>query len=363
MKCLAPNDPNNQWGDLCPNAIPSYLFAILFGATTIAHITQAILYKKWYSFVIIMGGLWQTAAFIFRSMSIHDQTKEIFYTVWFILILCAPLWINAYVYMVMGRMVYNFLPKGKTFGVPAHRFGLIFVCLDIVSFFVQIGGASMASGSNVSAKQMLLGIHVYMIGIAVQQIFIFLFLALTIRFQLGLREVTPTRDLTSAKRLLYVVYAVLGLITIRIIFRLIEYSNGLKSTIPSKEAYMYVFDSLPMFVALLLLNIMHPGRVMPGKESDLPSRKQRKQEKRYNKVASLEDGNSLMAANDNPYPVSMSNLEAGLINGGAYRGYDGSRDNSRAQSPNDPDRRIHTPPGRVSSPFVQPMGTYVDARD
>ena len=31
-----------------------------------------------------------------------------------------------------------------------------------------------------------------------------------------------------------------------------------------------------MLFALVLLNIVHPGRIMPGKESDFPSRKERK---------------------------------------------------------------------------------------
>ena len=39
---------------------------------------------------------------------------------------------------------------------------------------------------------------------------------------------------------------------------------------------MYCLDSLPMLTALVLLNVVHPGNVMPGKESDLPSRKERK---------------------------------------------------------------------------------------
>lgn len=31
-----------------------------------------------------------------------------------------------------------------------------------------------------------------------------------------------------------------------------------------------------MLIALVLFNIVHPGSVMPGKESDFPSRKERK---------------------------------------------------------------------------------------
>lgn len=31
-----------------------------------------------------------------------------------------------------------------------------------------------------------------------------------------------------------------------------------------------------MFLALVVFNIVHPGRIMPGKKSDFPSRKERK---------------------------------------------------------------------------------------
>ena len=62
----------------------------------------------------------------------------------------------------------------------------------------------------------------------------------------------------------------------RIVFRICEYSQGFKSTIPNHEAYQYCLDSLPMLLALVALNIMHPGRIMPGKKSDMPSHKARK---------------------------------------------------------------------------------------
>ena len=57
-----------------------------------------------------------------------------------------------------------------------------------------------------------------------------------------------------------------------------EYASGIDSTIPRHEAYQYVLDTLPMFVALVLFNVVHPGRIMPGRDSDLPSRKERKKQ-------------------------------------------------------------------------------------
>ncbi len=69
----------------------------------------------------------------------------------------------------------------------------------------------------------------------------------------------------------------------RIIFRLCEYAQGLMSNIPNHEAFQYCLDTLPMLCALIILNIWHPGRIMIGKESDIPGRKERKAKNAYTK--------------------------------------------------------------------------------
>jgi hypothetical protein len=38
---------------------------------------------------------------------------------------------------------------------------------------------------------------------------------------------------------------------------------------------MYVFDEMPMFFALIVFNIYHPGRVLSGPSSEFPGRKER----------------------------------------------------------------------------------------
>jgi len=79
-----------------------------------------------------MGGIWETASFSIRCISINNQTSEGLYDTHFILFLLAPLWINAFIYMLLGRMVYFFLRDQKLFGIRAQRMALYFVSLDIV---------------------------------------------------------------------------------------------------------------------------------------------------------------------------------------------------------------------------------------
>lgn len=111
-------------------------------------------------------------------------------------------------------------------------------------------------------------------GIGFQFFFIIVFTGVAFTFHRRMRRESP--NALAAVRLLYTLYAVLVLISVRIIFRLVEYSRGFFSGIPTHEAYQYTLDSTPMLVALILLSITHPGKVMPGKECDLPSRKERK---------------------------------------------------------------------------------------
>lgn len=143
------DEENTAWS-FCPNLGAAIFFSAIFGLTTIIHVAQAISYRKGYSWVIIASALLQTAAYAIRAASIQKPTQDGLYTTWFILILVwppfprtymdlkyrtnqvSPLLTNAYVYMVMGRLVYNFTTNSKLAGIKAWRFTLYFVLLDIL---------------------------------------------------------------------------------------------------------------------------------------------------------------------------------------------------------------------------------------
>ncbi|KAG4029822.1 hypothetical protein MFRU_014g01200 [Monilinia fructicola] len=291
--CAALDTPHTQWS-FCPNVGAAYFFAILFALTTVTHLVQAIYHRKIYCWVIVASGIAQTLAYSFRIRSIQNPASFENYAAWFILILIAPLFTNAFAYMVMGRMVWNHTTEAKIWKISAWRFGLYFVILDIVAFLVQIFGAASASSDDASTDEVLQGLHVYMAGVGIQQLFIFVFLYFAFKFHQTLRAQSRQNIHypRQARSLLYALYAVIVLITIRIVFRLAEYSQGLTSSIPNHEAFQYVLDSVPMFFALVLLNALHPGRIMTGPESDIPGRRERKGEAFKTKMQRVGSGGS-----------------------------------------------------------------------
>ena len=285
------DDCRNLW-PYYPSFFAAILFAALFGMSTIIHVIQAFIYRKKFCWVIIMAGLWETAGFILRTLATRNQISLGLYTPEELLILLAPLWINAFVYMTLGRMVYYFLPERMVRGITANKLAKYFVCMDIAAFVVQAIGGTITSGGQESETVLMVGIHIYMGGIGLQQLFILFFVYLAVIFHRRMlvleKEGTLARnDKPNWKPLLYILYTSLALITVRIIFRLIQYSDGILSTIPTHEVYFYCFEALPMSIAMWLLNVTHPGRSLIGPESEFPkkTRQEKKEEKRRKKEA------------------------------------------------------------------------------
>jgi hypothetical protein len=126
----AVDDINNRW-TFCPSLPAAILFAILFGLTMGTHIFQARKYRNTFAWTLIMGAIWETASFVIRCISIQNPTSEGAYDPHFILFLLAPLWINAFDYMLLGRMVYHYLPDRRLYSIRAERMTLCFVLLDL----------------------------------------------------------------------------------------------------------------------------------------------------------------------------------------------------------------------------------------
>ncbi|EIN12916.1 RTA1-domain-containing protein [Punctularia strigosozonata HHB-11173 SS5] len=264
---VSPDDPRAVW-PYDPSFAAALLFLALFGVSTILHTVQMFRYRKWISWVIIMSALWQVVGFVLRVLSTRHQLNKGYYSALQIVILLAPLWTNAFCYICLGRMIGYFVPDRKLIGIRAARFSWLWICLDFVAFVVQAIGGGMAANTGHTAsdaREVQNGLHVYMGGIALQQFFILLFLFIAYNFQ---RKVSraPASQVPPYKwrHLLYGLYGALVLITIRIIYRLVEFSgkNLTKGFVPSHEVFYYCFDALPMLLAIWIFHVVHPGRYL-----------------------------------------------------------------------------------------------------
>ncbi|KAI1654908.1 RTA1 like protein-domain-containing protein [Daldinia decipiens] len=272
---LPPGTCNALWS-YYPSFSAAMVFAIISGLLTLAHLYQAIAHRKKFCWVIVMASFWETMAYLFRTVSTRYQQSSGIYLVFQIFILLSPLWVNAFDYMVLGRMIYYFVPSRQIFNIPAQAIAAGFVTFDFVAFVIQLVGGSMA-GPTAPLEDQLKAIRIYMGGIGLQQFFIFIFVAFAVGFQLEMRNVKTPEATTTGKLswrpLLFTLYATLTCITIRIVFRLVEFSSGstgVSNPLVTNETYFYVLEAAPMMLAILGFNIIHPGKVLVGSQSEMP---------------------------------------------------------------------------------------------
>lgn len=189
-----------------------------------------------------MGALWELIAFIFRALQTRHQSNDVYDQYYMIFFLLAPickyhsggdgmkkvaltnmdLGINAFVYMTMGRMINFFIPEKRFWGISAHRFGTIFVCLDIFAFLIQLAGASMTSIDGDGQNLVQIGLHIYMGGIGAQEAFVLCFTALTIHLHVRLVKMENTDQIPEKlsqgafpwQWLFYSIYLALAMITV-----------------------------------------------------------------------------------------------------------------------------------------------------
>jgi hypothetical protein len=310
---------NAQWS-YSPSFGGALFFAIAFGISLALHIFQAFYFKKWkLTWVLIMGVTWEFIAFAGRSFgSKHQQSFAAAY-VSQIFLLLAPMWVNAFVYMVLGRMIYFFVPAQKIWGFKGIKIAKIFVWLDVVSFLTQLGGGLLIQ-PNQNQKTLMMGIHIYMGGIGFQEACILLFAAIAAKFLITMKNQERANSAgnlvldgrpTNWGPLLYTLFASLVLITVRIIFRMVEFAAGDdpdKNPLPYTEAYLLALDALPMLLCVLLLNIIHPGRVLQGENSEFPKGPTRKQKKEIKRAKKAQKAAKKQAKKDGRTFVEMDNM-------------------------------------------------------
>ena len=208
----------NSYYNYDPQVAPAVAVAVLFGIFTGVHLFEGIAFKKRFTWVLIMGSLWETLGFIIHSLGAKDQQQIGYATAWNILFLLAPLWVNAFAYMTFARMVHYWHPEGKIAGVRAKRIALWFVLADIICFIIQGVGGIMAS-PGASPDTIKIGLNIYLAGMGMQQFFIVVFLGLMVMFQMRCNRVIAEGNLAHEgkrpwKPLLFALYGVLVCITV-----------------------------------------------------------------------------------------------------------------------------------------------------
>lgn len=139
----------------------------------------------------------------------------------------------------------------------------IFVFGDVISFLMQAAGGTILGTATTSSRRNL-GTDLVIIGLFVQILFFGCFVFATLLFHWRLYRQPTHKVLTDRlpyHRHLITLYGIGTLVFLRSIVRVVEFLQGFYGYITTHEAFIYIFDALPMFVAMVILSWIHPSEV------------------------------------------------------------------------------------------------------
>jgi hypothetical protein len=179
------------------------------------------------------------------------------YCIQAVFILLGPALFAASVYMVLARIIRS-IHAEKYSILPLNWVTKTFVLSDIVTFLVQAGGSGMMVNSSLTN----IGQGIVIAGLGLQVLSFCLFMVTAYVFQTRMRR-KPTAETFDVgipwKKHLYSMYAISGLVLIRSVFRVVEYAMGNEGYPLSNEWTLYVFDSVPMFAAMVIFGVWYPS--------------------------------------------------------------------------------------------------------
>lgn len=237
--------------------------AVWFILLTVLHTGRILRYRSWWWIPVPIGLLFEIVGYVARSLS---AKKDPYHLIYFILnyffIVTAPVFLAAGVYATLSVLI-NQLGRKYSF-LPAKAVLWFFITSDIVATILQVAGAALIGKAESDRKDPSTANNILLGGLAYQVFSIGVFILLT-----GSFVVRARRRIREARLVLFVVIFAIStiLIYLRTSFRLAETASGLFSELQTHEVYFATLEFVPIAVAMLLLGIWQPGRVLGAKIS------------------------------------------------------------------------------------------------
>ncbi|KAE8419467.1 putative RTA1 domain protein [Aspergillus pseudocaelatus] len=264
-----------------PSLAASILFTILYTLPLTYHAYLSFIapytghyHKVSYFIPIAIGAATEVAAYAIRAASVKQQDNIGLYATSATLIVIAPVLVCASLYILIGRLIRSAgscaapSPNTET-KKPVLLFGRfspswiprVFVTSDVVSFLTQAAGSGIASSNDWVGKEKDIGVGVLIAGLVLQLVTFGFFLVVVVWFD---RRSSAAGEVESGVRsVLNGIYVAGGFITIRLIYRVIEFCMGMDTYTWTHEWPLYVLEAVPMLIAMMVLGWYHPARWLP----------------------------------------------------------------------------------------------------
>ena len=220
-------------------------------------------HKSWRTTVLLpWAALLMISGFAVRLAGAYDTDNLGYLIASTVLIMSGPPVYALINYFILSRLLY-YIP----YLAPLHpgRVATTFIGLDgVCEILIGQGAWRMANSSSTDAERQL-GSDLVTASLCLQAALFGAFGLLAAQFHRRANRAGVLKQ--DLRVVLYVMYVSATIVTIRCIYRLVEYILGWESSIYQNEIYFWIFEAVIMFLNTALLNLWHPGKRLPPSNS------------------------------------------------------------------------------------------------
>ncbi|ERT00407.1 RTA1 domain protein [Sporothrix schenckii 1099-18] len=256
-----------------PNRPGAIVFVVLFALMTALHGTRMVRHRMWFCIPFVIGGVFEIIGYLGRVLA-YDQTGELIpYVLQSVFLLLAPVFFAATLYMTLGRVVlytmntvndaahahhsvHAVVAASSLSLLPPHWTTRVFVAADVVSFFIQAGGAGILVQAH-SASSSKTGQNVIVGGLVFQLVAFAVFVLSALVFDVRSRRHQASSPV--ARNILAMLYTTSLLVMLRNVVRAAEYATGQDSYLLTHEWVIYVLDGAPMLAVMAVFAVGYPA--------------------------------------------------------------------------------------------------------
>ncbi|OCK77954.1 hypothetical protein K432DRAFT_444958 [Lepidopterella palustris CBS 459.81] len=255
---LGDYSPGSDWY-YAPNKVAPIVFIVLFFLSGVCHVYQTLHYKSWRTTILLpWAAALMITGFAMRELGAYHTGNLGYLIASVVLIMSGPPIYALINYFILSRILY-YIPYLS----PMHpgRVVTTFVGLDSVCEILIGQGAWRMANSSMTVRQRQVGADLVKASLVLQATLFGAFGLLAGLFQY---RATKANVLTRKLRtVLYVLYVSAIIVTIRCIYRIVEYCQGWTGTVYRNEAFFWVFEASIMLVNTMMLNVWFPGKRLP----------------------------------------------------------------------------------------------------
>jgi hypothetical protein len=251
-----------------PSEAIAIVALVLFSTVTAVNLLITVYTKTWFYGIIVTTGLLEVAGYICRISMIHKPLYGTFVAMQCFLII-SPSFLALANYVAVGKLMKALNIKAF---IKSKFVSWLFFGLELGALTLQGAGAGLSVSNDGPPKTAGSGKVLLLIGLALQVLFLIIFVAFMIVVFRRAKQLVTQGQARQLNKVYFGLFATSLLLSVRNIFRLVEFSQGWYGHIGTHEVYVYCLDAIPVCICFVLYAVFAYGLHCPDFDVPLTSK-------------------------------------------------------------------------------------------